>query len=165
VKLQLIEQEENYEWLFVIAPTAKGTMMRRQWAETRLTPEEETRNRLGWLMSGTKRIIQQIRGWREEIKKSSSILAEVKNDTDALSELSLPAIPKADTRDALFQAEAYIQWLELIEGESPLLDRWGKPFRFRASQDFLMGLSAGADGEFGTTDDIAVRTKLQTLLK
>jgi len=164
VKLQLSEQEENYEWFFVIVPTAKGTIMRRQWAEARLTPEEESRNRLGWLMSGTKRIIQQVRGWHEEIKKSWSILAKVRNDSTAPSELSLPAIEKAETRNALLQAKAYIHWLELIEGESPLLDRWGKPFRFRVSQDFLIGMSAGADREFGTTDDIVFRTKLQTLL-
>jgi hypothetical protein len=164
VNIRLSAQAMNYEWFFAITPTAKGAIMRRQWTETRLAPEKETRCRLGWLMSGTKRIIQQVRGWREEIKKSWSILAEVKNDTAAPSELSLPAIAKAYNRDALLQAEAYIHWLELIEGESPLLDRWGKPFRFRASQDFLIGMSAGADGEFGTTDDIVVRTKLQTLL-
>lgn len=163
VSLRLSEQKEIYEWLFVIAPTAKGTRMQRRWTETRLAPEKETHYRLSWLMLGTKKITQQVRDWREEIKKSWSILVEEKYDTTALSERSLPYIPEVFNRDAPLQAETYIRWLELIEGQTPLLDGWGRPFHFKPSRDFLTGMSAGIDGKLGTTDDIVVRTMLRDL--
>lgn len=159
VKVMLYVHGQEYEWQLEIAPTATGTTMRRHWFETRLPAETETYLRLKWLLTDPKMIVVQAQKWREEIKKGWSHFAEIGQHVAIPFEtsLSLNSIPSFPTTEK--QMADYVHWLERMEGQSPLLDSWGRPIQIMFSRFHIIGKSAGMDGIWGTQDDITFRVR------
>lgn len=159
VKVMLYVHEQEYEWQLEIAPTATGTTMRRHWFETRLPAEKETYLRLKWLLTDPNKIVVQAQNWREEIKQRWSRLAEIGQHVAIPFESSLPLNAITSFPTTKKQRADYVDWLERMEGQSPLLDSWGRPIQIMFSRFHIIGKSAGMDGIWGTQDDITFRVR------
>jgi hypothetical protein len=62
----------------------------------------------------------------------------------------IPAdLPKNDR-----ELKLYVAWLRATEGVTEMNDSWGRPLRFSLTGHGMECRSAGADGVFGTADDV-----------
>lgn len=129
-----------------------------------LSPHEQTRRLLSAYIAGVEWWLEHRQQIRSFIEKGHayplrSRYAHLAVTPKAASPRPFTgSLPRNNT-----ELTMYLDWLCSIQGSTQLVDGWRRPFRFKVSRGFFVGISAGADEEFGTKDDIIAKAKLRPL--
>ncbi len=134
-------------WVYVEIVIDSKTVIKSRFHE--LDPETVTRRRIELLLSGKTQIYSWIAKERQNIVQYAKHLYEATN----LSESNLPAL-SCDLPKSRGELNSYLSWVKKLIGSEVLKDGFNRPFDVRIQWGTLHIRSAGADGRFGTMDDI-----------
>lgn len=122
---------------------------------TRLTQEERTRRQLALLAEGPEAWRQFVAEVRAAVAKQLPVQSLPKPWRDTCGgDLLSKSLPPSLLLSKGIEVTRYEQWLREFWGDVVLHDAWGNHVRFAWDTGRLRLSSAGADGVWGTADDI-----------
>lgn len=127
----------------------------------RLTQEERTRRQLALLAGGPEAWRRLATEVRAAVAKQLPVQSLPKHWRDTCGEdLLSKSLPPPLLLSEGVEAARYEQWLREFWGEAVLYDAWGNRVRLAWDTGWLRISSAGADGVWGTADDIRAEYEL-----